>query len=613
MLKKLLGAAVLLAAMTSVAGAETIAEYDFGKEVLRVQAEEGFVCEYDTFADKISESTTWDGGKALRVNSDYDLLPADDADGKLTYTYTVNVPYTGDYKILFQATGAGKNSSAAYHSQWDVEIDGAPAAVTKTEQRTVDITTIYYYVAELEAGNHTIAINIPKAASGNNTGKTCGRFYYTMDYISFHYYYDIEHNFSSVAMRDAAAANATYGAAYGEMIRFTGGKTEDCYALFNVNAPEDGYYVIDVEAQREDLGSISQFGAYINNTYMEPAVLQKLLYATPAYNTTSGREGERQYLRKYQFTAYLKKGDNTLKFVALNDGHTNQWLLMDKLTVSTMPAPTADKVRLEGEHAYNVAEAYGLLTHGSAKLVAYKDFSNGITLQTYGTRSDSSTDELELKYIVEAPAAGAYNLGMLCNSSGSDFDMVINNVRHSSVRSNSTRTTNAIASSSSGAASDMYLYSYNSRVYLAKGSNDITVYVKPRSGDSQLIVDIDYFDFNLKEADATEPELAITGVVYNGFDNAPQAGTNGVEFCLTNTSPFNSGDVYVIAAVYGAEGLKDAQLETTSVATGVDEYVSISNLTYESGDTIKIFAWRKADLRPLVSGIYTYAETNSEE
>ncbi|MBQ7794858.1 MAG: hypothetical protein IJ366_10135, partial [Clostridia bacterium] len=433
----------------------------------------------------------------------------------------------------------------------------------------------------------------------------------TLDYISFHYYYDVDNNFTSLGMYDAAS-NSVYGPAYGEFARFNGGKTEDCYAEFEITAPKAGYYVVDLEAQQQDNSGISRFETYVNGEKAYGTTeLPKLVYGTPAHATSP--ENERRYLRDYQFVVYLNENTNKLKLVALNE-RSNQWLLIDKLTVSTLPAPEASKVRLEGEHAYNTAEAYTLLTHGSAKLVGYTDFSNGITLQTYGTRSDESTDELELKYTVEAPAAGAYNMGLLCNSSGSNFDMGINNVRYSSVRANSTRTTNAIASSSSTAASDMYLYSYNNRVYLTEGTNEITVYVKPRTDDGAYIVDIDYFDFNLKEAGADDPVLTISNVTYNGVDAAPTAGTNDVELNLSNITPFDTGDIYVIAAVYDAGVLKNAYVETASVGAGESDIpVTFSGLTYESGNTINIFAWGKTNIAPLAKEIYTYTETASEE
>ena len=197
-------------------------------------------------------------------------------------------------------------------------------------------------------------------------------------------------------------------------------------------------------------------------------------------------------------------------------------------------------------------------------------------------------------------------MGILCNSAGSDFDMVINNISCASVRANSTRTPNAIAMANSKTASDMYLYSYNNRVYLNKGENEIKVLVNPRAEDGQFIVDIDYFDFILKEAGANEPELAVTGVIYNGFDSAPQAGANSVDFILSNPSPFEAQDACVIAAVYNDYGLKNVYTESANVAAGSETPVYLSGLRYENGDTVKIFVWRMSDLKPLASGVYVY-------
>lgn len=575
MLKKLLGATLILAAMAAAANAETIAEYDFGKEVLRLQAEEGFACEYEAFADKIRSSGTWDGGKALYITSDYSELPADDADGKLTYTYTFNAPYAGKYRIFMQEAGV----DAYYHSQSDWEIDGVAAAKKKTNNNAVDITRINYIDTELTAGKHTISVNIPKAAKG-------GRFYYALNYISFHYYYDINNNFTSMGMYDLSQ-NAVYGPSYGEFVRFNGSQTGECYAEFDVSAPAAGSYIVNLEAQQLDNSGISRFEVYVNGekAYTKEQ-LPRYAYGQPACASASN---DRQYLRTYYFRAKLNSGENKIKLVALKEG-SNQWLLIDRLTVSSEEQAETDKVRVDGENALNLSEVYSRLSHGSAKLVGYKDFSGGIAAQTYGTTLDGQG--VELKYTVNAPKTGLYNMGIFANGAGSDFDVTLDDSTYSAVRSNSTRTANAIAAANSKAAADMYLYSYNYRVYLKEGINEMTVTVQPRSEDGQYIVDLDYFDFNFKEEGELEPRLELAEVTYNGGSTAPEAGSNTVGFTVKNTTPAKAENVMVYAAVYDADMLTDVKIGTlAAVAANSSEQLEIENLNFAEGNTVKIFIW----------------------
>ena len=595
MLKKLLGATLILAAMAAAANAETIAEYDFGKEVLRLQAEEGFVCEYKEFADKIQESGTWDGGKALRVTSDYSELPADDADGKLTYTYTFNAPYAGKYRIFMQEAGVDAN----YHSQSDWQIDGADAAKKKTSINKKDITYINYIDTELTAGEHTISVNIPKAAKGGDSTKG-GRFYYALDYISFHYYYDINNNFTSMGMYDLSQ-NAVYGPSYGEFVRFNGGKTGDCYAEFDVNAPAAGSYIVNLEAQQLDNDGISRFEVYVNGekAYTKEQ-LPKYAYGQPACASGSN---ERSFLRTYYFRVNLNSGENKIKLVALNE-RSNQRLYVDRLTVSSEEQAETDKVRVEGENALNLSEVYSRLSHGSAKLVGYKDFSGGIAAQTYGTTSDGQG--VELKYTVNAPKTGLYNMGIFANGAGSDFDVTLDGSTYSAVRSNSTRTANAIAAANSKAAADMYLYSYNYRVYLKEGINEMTVTVQPRSNDGQYIADLDYFDFNFKEEGELEPRLELAEVTYNGGSTMPEAGSNTVGFTVKNTTPAKAENVMVYAAVYDADMLTDVKIGTlAAVAANSSEQLEIENLNFAEGNTVKIFIWSN-DLKPLCTRAYSF-------
>lgn len=595
MLKKLLGATLILAAMAAAANAETIVEYDFGKEVLRLQAEEGFVCEYETFADKIQESGTWDGGKALRITSAYNELPADDADGKLTYTYTFNAPYAGKYRIFMQEAGVDAN----YHSQSDWQIDGADAAKKKTSINKKDITYINYIDTELTAGEHTISVNIPKAAKGGDSTKG-GRFYYALDYISFHYYYDINNNFTSMGMYDLSQ-NAVYGPSYGEFVRFNGGKTGDCYAEFDVNAPAAGSYIVNLEAQQLDNSGISRFEVYVNGekAYTKEQ-LPKYAYGQPACASGSN---ERSFLRTYYFRVNLNSGENKIKLVALNE-RSNQRLYVDRLTVSSEEQAETDKVRVEGENALNLSEVYSRLSHGSAKLVGYKDFSGGIAAQTYGTTSDGQG--VELKYTVNAPKTGLYNMGIFANDAGSDFDVTLDGSTYSAVRSNSTRTANAIAAANSKAAADMYLYSYNYRVYLKEGLNEMTVTVQPRSNDGQYIADLDYFDFNFKEEGELEPRLELAEVTYNGGSNAPEAGSNTVGFTVKNATPAKAENVMVYAAVYDADMLTDVKIGTlAAVAANSSEQLEIENLNFAEGNTVKIFIWSN-DLKPLCTRAYSF-------
>ena len=159
----------ILAILSALTAIRAYADYGFVQKAV-LQGETGFVCEYDEFAGCVQYASAWDGGAALKLSSGV-ALPEDDADGMVSYSWKINAPADGIYRIILNATRPAEND---YYSDWVLEVNGERADVVKGTAEENNQTFANRADVRLLSGANTLKISVAPRKRG-------GGFWFILD------------------------------------------------------------------------------------------------------------------------------------------------------------------------------------------------------------------------------------------------------------------------------------------------------------------------------------------------------------------------------------------------------------------------------------------------